>query len=65
MNRPAFTRNQPWLKDLWVGYDSRVTKGLCVSYLPCIQSLREKTMEDWMLHGRFVPWWLMVNHSWL
>ena len=26
---------------------------------------RELSMEDWMLLGRFVPWWSMVNHSWL
>ena len=38
---------------------------LFLNYLPYIQSLREKTMDDRMLHGRFVPWWLMVNHSWL
>ena len=26
---------------------------------------QEKSMEDWMLLGRLVPWQSMVNHSWL
>ena len=30
----------------------------------CIQvSLKEMSMEDWRLLGRFVPWQSMVNHS--
>ena len=28
-------------------------------------SEKELSMESWMLCGRFVPWWSMVNHSWL
>ena len=26
---------------------------------------RALSLEDWMLLGRFVPWWSIVNHSWL
>ena len=42
----------------------------CYFWLPRNESVQRLfpnalSMEDWMLLGRFVPWWSIVNHSWL